>query len=243
MKQEYLSTSFVDFTIRAASYENQSRWIKDKTINDIPKMYLANLEDLGDILDAGGGTGYLSTYILKDTKFNSLTIVDSTIEMLNIAKQRNPYANLINQSIESYAKNSNKTYDIVLARQILHYVEDVDVALSALEILLKDDGYLYVGQFIVPDLESDKWHSNIIRSISKNRKRSFELETFLKLFIDHRFEIIFTDFTPYEENIKDFYSRRINDIDYFELLSISKETLSDKVKNSLKISVDRKSVV
>lgn len=237
MQQDSLATSSVDFAIRANSYENQSRWVKDKIINDIPKKYLEILDDLGDVLDAGGGTGYLSTYILEDAKFRSLTIVDASIEMLAIAKQRNPRAILINQPIETYAKNSDKRYDIVLARQILHYVNDVDIVLDALNILLKDNGYLYIGQFIVPDLASDKWHGNIIHHISKNRKRSFEFSSFLNVFIDHGFELIFDDLTPYEENIKNFYNRRINNISFSELLRISKETLTDKVRDSLKISV------
>ena len=237
MNDNNKTSSAIDFSIRAKTYESVSSWVKSKAMNDVAKGYFKNVDNLGHVLDAGGGTGFLSSYILKDSKYESLTIVDGSKEMLSIASSRHPYANIICDSIEHFGINSTIQYNTIFCRQVLHYVDDVDTAIKSIKLLLDPAGLLYIGQFVFPNTESQLWHRNITSRISQNRKRTFEKNSFIQLFLDLGFEIIRTDFTSYEENLYSFYKRRIGDVDYNELFRIANETLTDNIKESLQINL------
>lgn len=225
-----------DFQKRAEYFDNQSRWVMDEKINYIPYKYLSYKSSLGSLLDAGGGTGFLSYYLSNKIDTSSITIVDSSINMLKKAKERMPQAKIIDTSIESYCNTNFQTFDTILARQIFHYVDDVNTIITLLKEKLKKNGVIYVGQFVVSDTYSNKWHEDFIKKISKSRKRSFILKDFLDLFSQNGFCINKIETVDYEENIKNFYQRRTNfDISYETLLESSKEALNTNVINNLMI--------
>ncbi len=230
--------AYSDFQIRAKYFDNQSKWVMNENINYIPYKYFSYKENLGDVLDAGGGTGFLSYYLTKKIPASSITIVDASMNMLQRAKQRIPHAIIINSSIESYCNINSQVFDTILARQIFHYVDDVDKVIVMLKEKLKDSGLLYVGQFVVPDIDSDRWHEEFIKKISKNRKRSFTIDHFLNLFTKNGMCINKLEIVDYEEDIRSFYKRRTNDIfSYKELLEASKRSLNDNVIKNLKIRI------
>lgn len=225
-----------DFQKRAKYFDNKSKWVMDYSINYTAYKYLSCKNSLGDVLDAGGGTGFLSYYLSNKIALSSMTIVDSSDNMLKKAKERLPQATIINSSIEMYCRKNSREFDTILARQIFHYVDDVNTVIDLLKERLKQDGLLYIGQFVVPDAASDEWHENFIKNISKNRKRSFILKNFLDLFSKNGFCINKIETIDYEENVKNFYQRRINcDISYETLLENAKETLDNSVINNLMI--------
>lgn len=225
-----------DFQKRAKYFDSQSKWVTNEKINYIAYKYLSCNRNLGNVLDAGGGTGFLSYYLSGKINTSSITILDSSANMLEKAKERIPQATIINNSIESYCNNNLLKFDTILARQIFHYVDDVNIVISLLKEKLKEDGLMYIGQFVVPDPDSDKWHEDFIKKISKNRKRSFTLNSFLDFFIQNGFYINKIETIDYEENVKNFYQRRINNnISYEELLEVSKETLNKNIINNLMI--------
>ena len=227
-----------DFQKRACSYEAQSRWITSDSINIIPYHYLSRRPTIGETLDAGGGTGYLSSFLLKKIPASSLTIVDASENMLAIAKSRIPGANLINTSIESFCLENDLKFDTILARQIFHYVNDIEVVLNLLREKLSSNGLFYVGQFVVCDNDSDKWHKNLIQKISKNRKRSFTFDGFQKAFESNGFRIIECCTEDYEENIKDFYTRRTNEeLEYNNFYKSVKNSLNDNITEKMHIKV------
>lgn len=229
-------SSMKDFQIRAKNYESQSKWITDNKINSVPYNFFKKKNNLGNILDAGGGTGFLSQYLSDRIPYTSITIVDSSKNMLKKAKERIPYAITINSSIETYCNNNIQKFETIIARQILHYVDDVNIIIPLLKDKISNNGIIYIGQFVVPDKDSDKWHVNFIKKISKSRKRSFIYDDFLEFFLQNGFKIVNVETNDYEENIRNFYERKIStDISYEELLKESKETLNDKIIKKLKI--------
>lgn len=219
-----------DFQKRAYSFEIQSRWVTSESINVTPYNYLSRRGTMGDVLDAGGGTGYLSSYLSKKIPASSLTIVDVSKNMLMLAKERIPGVNLINSSIESFCMGNNLKFDTVIARQIFHYVDDINVVLRLLREKLNPNGLFYVGQFVVCDDDANIWHENLIQQISKNRKRSFTLNSFQKAFETNGFKILECYTEDYEENIKDFYSRKTNDeLKYDEFLKNISRSLNKEI--------------
>ena len=225
-----------DFEKRAASFEKLSRWVTSKSINDIPCCYLSRRSTMGNVLDAGGGTGYLAQYLMNRLSISSLTIVDASKNMLDLAEIRIPNAKLINSSIETFCFNNAMLFDTILARQIFHYVDDVDMIIKLLRKCLDEKGLMYVGQFVVCNEESNVWHKNLIQNISKNRKRSFTVDEFKQKFESNGFRILESYSEDYEENLRDFYSRKTNDdVEYDFLMKSATESLSKKIKDSMKI--------
>ena len=193
---------------------------------------------MGNTLDAGGGTGYLSSYLLKKIPASSITIVDASQNMLAIARERIPDAKLINKSIESFCLTNTLKFDTIIARQIFHYVDDVDIVLNLLKEQLSNHGLFYVGQFVVCDDEADIWHKNLIQKISTNRKRSFTLNGFQNIFESNGFRILECCTEDYEENIRDFYTRRTNeDLQYNVLLKSTTNSLNSKISKKMHIKL------
>lgn len=227
-----------DFEKRAGRYETDSLWITSEAINKVPLSFFINLDSLGDLIDVGGGTGYLTQYLSSHIGYKSLTVLDLSPAMLNIAKKRLPDASIICDSIEHFKELNNSQYDTIVARQILHYVDDVKKTIKTLKTAMKENGLLYIGQFVVPGVLSDYWHASFIKKISVNRKRSFIQDDFLSLFVDEGLKIQKTIYTPYEENIKSFYKRKTNqDLNYHELYSYAVGSLNEDVKKELLIKI------
>ena len=225
-----------DFQKRAKEYEYNSKWVTDKDVNNIPLNYLLTMKTGGDLLDAGGGTGYLSQYLSNHLKFNSITLVDISEDMLKEAENKNYIIKAINSSIEKYCETTINRFDVILIRQVLHYVEDVNLVFSLLKSLLKDNGVIYVGQFLETDIESRDWHNELIRNISKNRRRTILYEECLEYVRLNRLEVIQSDVTDFEENLSDFYKRRIN-----EHLSFDK--LRNKMINSINQNIRERMLI
>ena len=180
----------------------------------------------------------MSNYLCRQLRHNSITVIDLSSSMLDIARLRMPDAIIINESIERFYENNETKYDTILARQIFHYVDDVDNIVGILHKMLNKNGILYVGQFVVSDNDSNLWHESFIKKISVNRKRSFIDKEFISLFTNEGFEVVKTEYTPYEENIKSFYNRSTNlGINYGELYDYSVSSLKESVKNDLLIRI------
>ena len=227
-----------DFEIRATKYEKDSRWITDAKINNIAVEMLKKKLSLGDVLDAGAGTGYLSKSLMNSKiPYASLTLVDASANMLKIAKQRLPEANIVCNTIENFSFENKSAFNTIVTRQIYHYVDNVEETIAALKRMIRHNGYIYVGQFVLHNENDDIWLTSLMQRISKSRKRSILSSNLIKQFQEAGFTLIETQFTPYEENLKDFYKRSVDsELTYTELLHKSKEELTDDVITSLKIS-------
>ena len=211
-KEDIKGDAEIDFQKRAKDFENHSQWVKNSSINDVPMSYFQTHE-IGDLLDCGGGTGYLSWYLYQ--KFNktikSVSLVDISNNMLDEARKKTNYPVVtFNASIETFCRMTTKKYDTILLRQVLHYVDDVGEIICLLRKILSDDGRIYVGQFIVQDEESREWHNELMKDISKNRKRTFLFDELSDYFTNNGFKIECFEFNDYEENIEDLFVRRVN---------------------------------
>ena len=74
--------------------------------------------------------------------------------------------------------------------------------------------------------------------ISKNRKRSFTFDGFQKAFESNGFRIIECCTEDYEENIKDFYTRRTNEeLEYNNFYKSVKNSLNENITEKMHIKV------
>lgn len=211
-KEDTIGDTKIDFQKRAKNFENHSQWVKDTCINEVPISFFETGE-IGDLLDCGGGTGYLSWRLYQERKktISSISLVDISSNMLDEARKKHDFPVVtFNSSIETFCGMTTKKYDTILLRQVLHYVNDVSEIVCLLRNILKDDGKIYVGQFIVQDEESREWHNELMKDISKNRKRTFLFDELSNCFTKNGFVIEKCVLDDYEENIDDLFVRRVN---------------------------------
>ena len=207
-----------DFEKRAKTFEEYSRWAIDEKINAVPLRFLSSVKNTDALLDAGGGTGFLSNFLSKHINFDTICLVDSSKDMLDEARRKEYGAELFNASIEDFCHLTNKKFDVILVRQVLHYVEDVNRVISLLRSVLNDDGVIYVGQFVVEDEKCREWHDKLMQEISKNRLRTFLFDELSEDFTKAGFEIINKSFTEHSENLKNFSKRKTTDEKFFKIL-------------------------
>ena len=230
-----------DFQKRAENFEKESKWITDERINAVPLKFLSTKNNMGNLLDAGGGTGYLSHFLSQTIDCNSISLVDESKNMLDEAEKKKDEKYKINTfhcSIECFCNMVDEKFDSILIRQVLHYVKNVEGVISLLKSILNDDGVIYVGQILVEDGKCREWHDELTQSISKNRRRTFLYDEFKDNFRKQGFEIINSELTNYEENLCDFFKRRIYDDIPFNKLKGKMETLtSNDVREKMSIRI------
>ena len=230
-----------DFQKRAKQFENHSKWVMDEGLNSVPKDFFDRHKiSMGDLLDAGGGTGYLTSYLFKhlESKPKSILLVDISRNMLDIAEEKKDCPiKVCNSSIETFCQFTTKKFDTILIRQVLHYVDNVNNTVSLLKNVLKEDGYIYVGQILVVDEECREWHDVLMEGISKNRRRTFVCDDFITEFETNGFEIIEKRFDDFEERFTDLFKRRISIYErpFESLLSKMENLVTDSLREKMSI--------
>ncbi len=77
-----------------------------------------------DILDAGCGTGLVGLALKSQTR--RLVGVDLSAGMLDMARQRNLYAELVQADIVEYLRNQSQRFDVVTAVDVLSYMGELN---------------------------------------------------------------------------------------------------------------------
>lgn len=93
-----------------------------------------------NILDLGCGTG-LCGALLK-APGNSLTGIDLSVKMLEIAGKKNIYTELIHLDILSYLEQANTKYDLAIAGDVLGYLGDLTKFFLLLDKVIQTHGFL-----------------------------------------------------------------------------------------------------
>ena len=100
------------------------------------------LSSQSHILDIGCGSGLFLR--MAGAKGATSTGIDVSPELLEIARQRNPMAELLNQDMENLSFD-DKSFDIITGFNSLQYAEDITNLLKEIKRVLKDDGKLVIG--------------------------------------------------------------------------------------------------
>jgi len=99
------------------------------------------------VLEVGAGTG--STALLLAPNVAHIHATDISSEMTRIARAKAETEGITNASFatEDTLTTGEPTYDVVLAHNLLHLVEDVDAALNAISSRLKSGG-LFISKTV-----------------------------------------------------------------------------------------------
>lgn len=115
-----------------------------KTPQHIATMLHQHLNHLGQetTLDLGCGTG-LSGVVLRELS-TKLIGVDLSERMLEEAERKGIYDELVQQDIEAYLKNSDDTFSLIVAADVLPYFGDLERFFELAAKKLKESGLLLV---------------------------------------------------------------------------------------------------
>lgn len=135
--------------------------------------------DTPKILDIGAGTGIFSEYILKKYPKASLTLIDISENMLEMAKIRfKDFSNIkyIAQDYSTY--NFHEKYDIIISSLSIHHLldeEKVDLFTKCYSILSHNGMFINSDQFLgetpyIEELNKRLWKANIEKSDLSNEE-------------------------------------------------------------------------
>ena len=99
------------------------------------------------VLDIGCGGGLLSEAMAKETAY--VTGIDMSQDLIDIAKQHAQVSDVdvdyYVDSIESFAENTDRKYDIITCMEMLEHVPDPGSVISAVKRLLNPRGHLFIS--------------------------------------------------------------------------------------------------
>jgi SAM-dependent methyltransferase len=130
---------------------------------------------LGRVLDAGGGSGVLTGYLLRHREADDACVLDT---------DPGPLAEVVPPMTAKHGRIEDLTaadgpFDTILLRQVLQYVDEPVATLRRVADRLADGGIVYVGQLVTPDPESARWLAQRARWVSPTRRRVWTVDHLL----------------------------------------------------------------
>lgn len=125
-----------------------------------------------DILDLGCGTGLCGPLLRPLTK--TLTGVDLSQNMLNKAKERKLYDELVCGEIAKYLQTKNNAFDLIIATDVFVYIGDLHAVFSGAGSALRQEGLFAFS------VEREEHHEFVLRP----SKRYAHSESYLRQLAD-----------------------------------------------------------
>jgi ubiquinone/menaquinone biosynthesis C-methylase UbiE len=174
------------FAERADSYD-KAEWVRDAAVMS------ATLELLGlcpgrRILDVGAGTGaVLEAALAACPSLGECVALDISHEMLSHIRDRRIRTCCHDAETLPFADGR---FDIVVCRQMLHYMDAVDRCLQEIHRVLDREGALVVGQ-MTPFGEADEaWWKAIVEARQPLRRHDLTLHELLDLLMRAAFTVV-----------------------------------------------------
>jgi tRNA (cmo5U34)-methyltransferase len=133
-------------------------WDKDKMHMERSIAIAAELEKMIQLnrsmkaLEYGAGTGILS-FLLKD-RFNEITLMDSSIEMIRVCEEKVEYFEAKHIKplwFDLEHTKYDEKFDIIYNQMVLHHVNDVENMLKKFYSLLNPKAYLAIADLYPED--------------------------------------------------------------------------------------------
>lgn len=155
---------------------------------------------LGRLLDAGGGAGLLTRYLLNRLPTaSSALVLDAGAGVL---------ADVPDPIMTRHGRLEDLTgadgeFDTILLRQVSHYLPAPEAALRLLAGRLRAGGVLYVGQIVAPDRDSAQWLGEAAHWISASRCRVWTADQLLVAFAQAGLELRRATLVPHWQPLDD----------------------------------------
>lgn len=136
------------------------------------------------VLECACGTGAISIYIAPKCK--KLYASDYSIGMLKQARKKlNAFDNVEFKKVDiTNIKAKDKSFDVVVAGNVIHLLPEPQVALEELARVCKDGGKLIIPTYINGDEGTNKLAVKFLEKLGASFKRQFDSKSYEKFFED-----------------------------------------------------------
>lgn len=158
MKYSHCELVSDHFSQRSKCYDTAGTWVKDKDVlQHIGNFLPTNFVEVA-VLDLGSGTGAVSNYLIEQCGVHHVIAVDNCVEMLS--RNKSHKATCVISNVEKLPF-LDESFDCVVSRQCLHYVEEVDKALKEVYRVLKPGGVFVLAQIVPFDNDTKAYWQQI----------------------------------------------------------------------------------
>lgn len=191
-EQENTEEKIVEhFSMRSVWYDSTSTWVKNEDILKKMIHFLPEEKKRYRILDLGAGTGAVSKYVLEHYDESVVVIaVDCCKSMLEKIGHPDIFAVQANVKQLPFLDHS---FDIVISRQCLHYVDDLNTALTEVKRVLKNKGIFVLAQIVPYDIKTAPYWSEVTKIRQPLRKKYFTAEEWNEVIKDIGFKVLLCD--------------------------------------------------
>lgn len=212
------------FADRSNIYDELGTWVNNDTIlSSILSCLPTSPNQTLNIIDLGAGTGAVSKYILKNYQFDKcITAVDICEEMLSQITDKGINKCIADIEILPF---SNDSFDVVISRQCLHYIEQLKNVTYEIKRILRGNGIFVLSQIIpIKNVEEDYWRK-LIKFRQPLRKQFLNEEDWIRTFSSEGFMPISVERFSHRSSIKKWVNKyKINNqplIDEYKKLLIT----------------------
>lgn len=164
----------------AASYDETMEKLEAKALTAVCSLLNDSARDhLGAVLDLACGTGTLALKLQKP--FETLTGVDFSAAMLEKAKQKNKYTQLVEKDVVAFLKADTAVYDFILAVELTGYLPTLNELFDSVLPRLKQNGQFI---FTIENATAEKME------LSAQGRYLYQPKFVEKLLVQTGFEIV-----------------------------------------------------
>ena len=155
-----------------------------KVYNGTGEMVAELIESDDMVLECACGTGAISTYIAAKCK--SLIATDFSDGMLKQASKKcRKYQNVTFRKADiTKLEFDNKSFDKVVAGNVIHLLIEPEKALHELERVVKSGGKIIIPTYINMSTGTGKAAVKFIKLLGANFKRQFDFDSYKQFFAD-----------------------------------------------------------
>ena len=218
----------LSFLRRAASFEATTPWLKEDRFAREAVAMVACRRSIGAVLDVGGGTGALARRFIGRESVTRVVVLDPSLDMLKLVP-----AGIERWPLVVEACPDTRAFDTVLARQVLHYLPDLTVALQVMRRQLRPGAVTYVGQMISSTRASAQWLQGVAETISCNRRRIFTWISLVTAMTSAGYRLREARTHPYRESLRSWIARVGSAHDVSELVAAARAAMTPGVAKAL----------
>lgn len=163
--------------------------INKKTHDALRRKIVAYIDKTDDVLECACGTGLLTETIA--IRCHQITATDFSFNMLKKAQKKCiEYENIIFEQANIMSlKYNDKSFDKVVAGNVIHLLDDPFKALKELDRVCKDNGMIIIPTYINrKDNGKDNSFSKVVDKTGAGFKRQFTFDTYQDFFKDAGYE-------------------------------------------------------
>ncbi|MBP5705654.1 MAG: class I SAM-dependent methyltransferase [Spirochaetales bacterium] len=155
-----------------------------KVYNGTGEKVAELIESDDKVLECASGTGAISTYIAAKCK--SLIATDFSDGMLKQASKKcRKYHNVTFRKADiTKLEFDNKSFDKVVAGNVIHLLPEPEKALHELERVVKSGGKIIIPTYINMSRGTGKAAVKFIKLLGANFKRQFDFDSYKQFFAD-----------------------------------------------------------